>query len=194
MCGDARQARDTSPKGPADLAACRVGGVQHATRAMRRFERKRELPVGIVIENRAPFDELVDVPWAVFDKDLHCLLVAEPGPCGDRVGRVQCRRITFPYRGRDSTLCIPCVPFAWLRLGQNQDAAYGRQFCRGTQSSDAAPDDEEVLSEFHAKALTAYVLSMCVSLPSQGCPRVSAAFPNVRLARRSLRRPGRILA
>ena len=71
---------------------------------------------------RAPLDQLADVARPFLDQHAHRALVAQAVAGGDRVGRVQLRRIVGADRGGDAALRVAGVALARLGLGEDEHA------------------------------------------------------------------------
>ena len=89
------------------------------------------MAVGITIEPRAPFDQLVDVADAVANQHVDRGLDAQSIAGRDRIGGVLSRRITRPDGGSNAALRIAGVAFSGIGLGQHEDVARQRQIGRG---------------------------------------------------------------
>ncbi len=148
---DTGESRDFLPEHAGDLAAGGVVRVQHASCAVRPFDRQRGLAVRIAVERRSPLNQLADVARAALDEEVHRAFVAQAVTGGNRVGGMQLGRIIRADRGGDAALRVSGVAFARLGLRQHEDRAGARQFHGGTQPGDAAPDDEEVCATLHAR-------------------------------------------
>src|SRR6185503_9581847 len=117
--------------------------------AVRRLARQRRRAIGLAIELHAPREQLDDVFRALAHEHVHRLGIAQPVAGGDRVARVQRRRVVGTERRRDAALRVAGVALAGVRLREHDDVAGLGERQRGTQARDAAADDEEVSAYIH---------------------------------------------
>src|SRR5262249_57195374 len=85
---DVREGRGLLEERPYDLVSRRIAPVEHAVLAVRTLARERESQA-VLVEIRAPSDELVDAARTLLDKHPHRFRIAETGPRGERVLLVQ---------------------------------------------------------------------------------------------------------
>ena len=146
---DARVRAHPRPEQPADLAPRRIARVQDAPDAVRRFARQRGRAVTLAIERSAPREQLDDVLRTFANEHVDGSGVAEAVAGGQRVLRMQFRRVVRTKRRGDAALRITGVAFAGIGLRENNDVARRRERQRGAQTGDSAADDEKISAHIH---------------------------------------------
>ena len=96
-------------------------------------------------ERHALRHEPVDGVAAALDHEAHRVVVAQAGTGHVRVAGMVLERVGAVEHGRDAALGIGRGPFEELMLGDESDAARGRQAQGGGQSRQPAADDEDVV-------------------------------------------------
>ena len=114
--------RHLLPQHAADLAAGRVARVQHAAHAVRRLAPERRAGRRVAIERRAPLDQLADVARSLVRQHVDGVGHAQAVAGGDRVARVQLRRIVRADGRGDAALRVAGVALARIGLGEDDDA------------------------------------------------------------------------
>src|SRR5262249_28811201 len=105
-----------------DLCAGRVGRVYDATRGVAALAREVDLPL-LVVQARAPRDELAPPVGALTRADLGDHLVAEPRAGDERVLHVRGRAVVGPEDRGDAALRPPRVGLLARALGDDQHGA-----------------------------------------------------------------------
>jgi hypothetical protein len=146
---DASVRTDARPQHASDLAACRVARMKHAPYAVRRLTREGRRPAGVAIERRAPREQLDDVRGSLTDEHVDRIVIAEAVARGDRVLRMQRRRIVRAKSGGDATLCVAGIALGGIGFREDDDLSGFGEREGSAQSSDAAADHEEVSSQIH---------------------------------------------
>ena len=140
---------DALPQHASDLAARRIGRMQHAAHAVRAFGCERRLAVSVAIEPRAPLDQLARIARSLVAEHAHGALVAEPVARDHRVARVEFRRVVFADRRGDAALRVLGVAFVRIGFRDDDDVAGRRQLDRRAEPRDSAADDDEVAAYIH---------------------------------------------
>lgn len=146
----ARQLRGAVPQDPANLAASGIVCVQHTPGTVRGLHRERWLPVRAAIEPDAPFHQFANEAGAVFNEHLHRLRIAEAVAGGDRVSRMQLRRVAGTNGRGNASLRVTGVAFLGARFGQDKHIAVSGEFGGRAKRGDATADDEKVRAKLQA--------------------------------------------
>ena len=141
---DRREPADALPERPADLAAGRIAGVQHAPHAVRRLASEGGPPARIAIEARTPFEQFAHIDRAFLDEHLHRFRVAQAVTRPHRIGGMEFGAVLVAHRRGDSALGVPGIALGRLVLGQDSHPARGCQRYGRTQPGDAAADDQKI--------------------------------------------------
>jgi 3-dehydroquinate synthase len=147
---DLGQLRCAFPEHAADLTAGRVACMKHAPRTMGRFHRERECSIGRTIELDTPRDQFADESRTIFDKDLDGARVAQAVAGGDRVRRMQLRRVIRSDRRGNAALRVAGIAFSGSAFREDQDVAVTGDFGNRAKRGDAAADDEKVRAKLQA--------------------------------------------
>ena len=175
----ARQLGRTIPEDASNLAAGRIVRVQHSPRTMSRFHGERGLAVRRAIEADAPCHQFANETRAVLDEHLHRARIAKAVAGGNRIGRMQLRRVAGSYSRRDAALRVTGIAFFWSSLGQDEHVAVSGDFGGRAKRGDAAADDEKVRAKLQAAPVAAI-------LPSQKTMRSKPPQPDpIRLSVRT---------
>src|SRR5262245_23375612 len=118
--------------------------MQNPADAVGRLEAEGQIAVLVAIEVGAPRNQLTHVPRAFVDEHAHGALVAQPGARLERIVRMAFGTVAWTKRRRDTALRIASVALGRIRLGQNDYAPNGRQRDCGSQTGNAAADDDVV--------------------------------------------------
>ena len=130
--------------GPHHLAAGGVAqGVDDAGVLCPPSRRQGELAV-VLVEVRAPRDQLGDPPRRLADDQLDDLAVAEPLAGGERVVDVVLEVVLGVEHAGDAALGVGAVALADLVLGDDQDPVRLGNPERRAQPGEAAADDQHV--------------------------------------------------
>ena len=98
---------------PHDFLAGGVAqGVDDAVMAVAAFAAEQQIAVFLVIEHRAPFDQLADVTRRFADHHLDDFAIAQIGARDERVGR---RDLQNDLRARARRRCRPGRRRCWIR-------------------------------------------------------------------------------
>ena len=106
----------------------------------------------VAIELRSPGDQLAHVARTVFDEHADRGFIAETVAGGDRVGRMQLRRIIGANGRRNAALGVAGIAFLGFCFCEDQNVTGAAQLRRRAQRGDAAADDEKVRVKVHAVA------------------------------------------
>ena len=94
-------------------------------------------------------EQLVHVARAVVHEHVDRLRIAETIAGLERVARVELRRVVRTHRGGNTTLCVTGVAFSRIGLREDDDVAGLGERDGGTQTGDAAADDQEIAAYVH---------------------------------------------
>jgi hypothetical protein len=132
---------------PDDLVTGRVASVEHAILAVGTLAREGEAQA-VLVEVRAPSNELVDAARALLDEHAHRLGIAQAVPRGERVLLVEGDLVLFPHGGGDAPLGELGVAVGGEVLGEEDDVALGGgDLDRGSEAGDAAADHDVIGGE-----------------------------------------------
>src|SRR5688572_8667202 len=106
---DRWQTADTFPEDTANLPPRGVARMQHPPHAVRRLAPQSRPPAGIVLESRAPLEQLQHVRGPLLDQHAYRLLVAQAVARANRVGRVQTGAVVVTDSGGDPALRVTGV-------------------------------------------------------------------------------------
>ncbi len=137
------------PERAGDLAAGRVARVEHAPHAVRAFASERRLAVLVAIERGAPGHQLADVARAFVHEHLDRIAVAEAGAGFEGVREVQRGRVVLANGRRHTALGVAGVAFGAAGLCQEEDVSVPHEIDGGSETGDAAADDEEIGPKGH---------------------------------------------
>ena len=145
---------DHLPEHLTDRSAGGVTHVQHAPHAVRGLATQRRLALLVLVEGRAPLDQLAHVARALANEHVNGLGETEAVAGRERIARVQIRRVVIAHRRGDAALRVAGVALARIGLGQQDDAADIGQRDRRAQTGDPAADHEEVGDDAHVAILS----------------------------------------
>ena len=118
--------------------------VEHAVPAVGALAREGEAQ-SVLIEVRAPVDQLVDAARPLLDEHPHRLGIAQTVARGERVLLVQGDLVIFAERGGDAALRVLGVAVGGKVLGEEHDLALGDgDLDGGPQSGDPAADHDVI--------------------------------------------------
>ena len=158
---------DHLPEHLTDRSAGRVPHVQHAPHAVRGLAAQRWLSLLVPVEGRAPLDQLAHVARALADEHVNGLGKTEAVAGGERIARVEIRRVVGADRRGDAALRVSGVALARIGFGQEHDAAGVGQRDRRAQAGDPAADHEEIGDDAHFAILSmrSHMLNAQCSMP-----------------------------
>ncbi len=147
---DPWQPRRAFPENAADLAARCIVCMQYAPGTMCRFHRECEFPIGRTIKVDAPGNQFTHEPWAILDKDLDGVRIAQAVASSDGVRSMQLRGISRSNRRRNASLCVAGVAVSGSALSEDENVALPGDFWNRAKRGNAAADDEKVRAKLQA--------------------------------------------
>jgi 3-dehydroquinate synthase len=146
----AGQAGRPFPENATDLPPGCVACMKHAPGTVGRFHREREFSIRCAVELNSPGDQFAHEPRPILDENLDGVRIAQAITGGDRVGRVQLRRVTRADRRRNAPLRVTGVAFAGSAFCEDEDVAMAGDFGNRAKRGDTAADDEKVRAKLQA--------------------------------------------
>ncbi len=145
----AGHARRLEPEDATDLTSGGISRVKYAARAVRAFDRQRELPIR-ARSNSAPHAmSSRTYPGPSSTRTRTARSSHRPSPAAIVSAGVQVGRVSGSQRCGDAALRVAGVPFLRIGLGQDEDPGGVSELHRRAKARDPAADDEEIGVKVH---------------------------------------------